>query len=72
MDGCKPNPGSDSTAEIQNEDGVKDVNDIILTLNPSSKEINEGVIRYSVICYQKQIFSSIAECPHLYQTVVSK
>ncbi len=34
MDGCKPNPGSDSTAEIQNEDGVKDVNDIILTLKP--------------------------------------
>ena len=32
MGWCKSNPGSDSTAEIRNEDGVKDVNDIILTL----------------------------------------
>jgi hypothetical protein len=32
MDGCNFNPGSDSTIEIGNEDGVKDVTDIILTL----------------------------------------
>ena len=32
MDGCKPNSESDSTAEIRNEDGVKDINEIILKL----------------------------------------
>ena len=32
MDGCKSHPESDSTAEIRNEDGIKDVSDIILTL----------------------------------------
>jgi len=32
MGGCKPNPGSDSTAETRNEDGIKDATDIILTL----------------------------------------
>ena len=32
MDGCNPNPGSDSTAEIRNEERIKDVTDIILTL----------------------------------------
>ena len=32
MDGCKSNPGSDSIAKIRNEDGIKDVSDIILTL----------------------------------------
>ena len=32
MGGCKPGPGSNSTAEIRNEDGFKDVTDIILTL----------------------------------------
>jgi len=32
MDRCKPNPGSDSTAELRIENGIKDINDIILTL----------------------------------------
>ena len=32
MDGGKPHPESDSTTEIRNKDGVKDVTDIILTL----------------------------------------
>ena len=34
IDGGKPHPESDSTTEIRNEDGVKDVTDIILTLKP--------------------------------------
>jgi hypothetical protein len=32
MAGCKPNSKSDSTAETRNEDGIRDVTDIILTL----------------------------------------
>ena len=32
MDRCKLNPKSDSTAEIRNQDGIKDATDIILTL----------------------------------------
>ena len=32
MDGGKPHLESDSTTEIRNEEGIKDVSDIILTL----------------------------------------
>ena len=32
MAGCKSKPESDSIAKIRNEDGIKDVTDIILTL----------------------------------------
>ena len=42
MAGCKPNSKSDSTAETRNEDGIKDVDDIILTLVSDGHFLSEN------------------------------
>ncbi len=60
MDGCKPNSESDPTAEIRNEDGIKDVTDIILTLVLDCLFLSEKLGNQVLSCFCHIFKNSLA------------
>ncbi len=57
MDVCKPNSESDSTAETWNEERIKDVTDIILTLVLDCHFLSENQGNQVLSCFC-QIFKN--------------